>query len=317
MLSPSLQMLRDELAAKPSPVPKDAALLAELNAVAAERAQHGAAGHDTSTPSAVETRGLEPFEPNPGDSTPPGTMTVRQKGDDEIAMSVIPGATPSEDQQQLVLLIERTRIALKVIYAGQDAAFRQRFNTLLALAKAGLAGASPVPGLAKRMLEQFRTDVVEREATRLKQAHMQALGAACLRVGVLAALIGVFGQVAWPRFGLSPLVRTIGFLLAACAAGVWVSFAARKTTYEFEDLTLPERDYLTPMFRLAFAMILTTVLALMFHGKLATVSIGEVSTSAVLRQPLLAVIVGFLCGFSEQVLAKAVQQKASELLKVS
>ncbi|MDX2182371.1 MAG: hypothetical protein SFW08_00160 [Gemmatimonadaceae bacterium] len=312
MLPPTLQALRDELAAKPVKVAHDTALLADLDAVAAR-----SASLPTPATQAVGTRGLEPPPLSPGDPQPPGTMLVHQRGDDDIAMSVIPGATPSDEQQQLVLLVERTLSALRVIYRGQDAVFRQRFNTLLALAKSGLAGASPVPGLAKRMLEQFRTDVVEREATRLKQAHMQALGYACLRVGVLAALVGVFGTVSGPRYGVSPLVGTIGYLLAACAAGVWVSFAARKTAYDFEDLTLPERDYLTPKFRLAFAMILTTVLALMFHGKLATVAIGDVSSAAVLQRPLLAVMVGFLCGFSEQVLAQAVQQKASQLLKVS
>ena len=224
---------------------------------------------------------------------------------------------PTDDDNALMQEFDRTVTALRDIYADRPALFQQRFDALLPLAKSGLEGPRDQPVLARRLLEDLRADVVRREAGAQKQAHLMTLGRACLRAGVpplvAGALTLLFPSV-WGSEKTGAAVGNFLLVLAACAAGVWVSFGARKSTYTFEDLVQPERDYLSPGLRLGFAFILTAVLTLLFHAGGAAVKLGTFGTDQVLRSAAVATVVGFMCGFSEQVLAKSVQQQAAKML---
>lgn len=229
---------------------------------------------------------------------------------------------PSDEETALVTELERTLRGLRTIFEGRVGELTLHFNNLANLARAGLSGPQAQPAFASRMLTEFRAGILEREAGPKKNRYMYTLGVACLRAGVPALVVGITALLlgnpgsAATRLDAGAMKFTANFalLLAACAAGVWVSFGARKAQFTFEDLSVPEGDHLYPMSRLAFAGILTSALALLFHSGAAQVSIGTMTTSDVLKSPIVALIVGFLCGFSEQVLAKTLSAQALRIV---
>jgi hypothetical protein len=79
-------------------------------------------------------------------------------------------------------------------------------------------------------------------------------------------------------------------LWSGCMAGVWLSFGARKATFKFEDLHIPEQDRLAPVIRLFFVGLLTIILGFAFSVGAVAVNIGvgseEARRSAGLRPPL-------------------------------
>jgi hypothetical protein len=172
------------------------------------------------------------------------------------------------------------------------------------------------------MLTEFRAEVIEREAGPMKNRYLGTLGAACAKFGapalvvaVLAALgAGALGAPAAGGPGAIAITSNVAFLIAACSAGVWVSYGARKAQITFEDLSVPEQDYLYPTTRLVFATILTLAFGLVFHVGAAQVTIGEMKTKEIFSSPAIALIVGFLCGFSEQVLAKSIAAQAKRFI---
>ena len=230
---------------------------------------------------------------------------------------------PTDDENTLVTEIEQTLRGLRTIYDQRAEEFAQRFTLLAQLAKAGLVGPQSQPAFGRRMLAEFRTDILEREAGPKKNRYMATLGKACARAGGPFFALGVVAQLtsgdaSAPGATADPwlMISNAGYLLAACAAGVWVSFGARKSLITFDDLSLLEGDYLYPSSRLAFAGILTLALALIFHSGAAQVSIGQFTTADVLKSPVAAGIIGFLCGFSEQALAKSIAAQASRILGI-
>ena len=230
-------------------------------------------------------------------------------------------ASATAEENELVTQIERTLRALRAIYATRDAELTVHFDNLYNLAAAGLSGPQAQPEFAQRMLTEFRAEVLEREAGPTKNRYMSTLGVACLRAGSPPLLLGMIayavakaGYVAEPSLTALRMASNFALVLAACAAGVWVSFGARKAKFTFEDLSVPEADFLYPNQRLAFAGILTSALVLLFHSGAAQVSIGSMTTAMVLRSPVVALIVGFLCGFSEQVLAKSISNQAAKII---
>jgi hypothetical protein len=98
-------------------------------------------------------------------------------------------------------------------------------------------------------------------------------------------------------------------------AGVWLSFGARKTYFKFEDLHIPEQDRLEPLIRLFFAGLLTMMFGLMFSTHALTITIGGVDSSQFTSSPEIAILIGMLCGFSEQALSSQLTKHASSFLE--
>jgi len=181
---------------------------------------------------------------------------------------------------------------------------------LLNLARVGLVGEHASPELAARALESLKSDITASEAGRVKNRYMKQLGIRALISSAALALVGALLCI-WTA---TRPVACIAFVLAGCMAGVWLSFGARKAVLRFEDLHIPEEDRLEPVIRLVFAGLLTLVIALLFSLKAIVVTMGATSTDQITSDVRLAVLVGMLCGFSEQVLSTRVAKQAGVLL---
>jgi hypothetical protein len=110
--------------------------------------------------------------------------------------------------------------------------------------------------------------------------------------------------------GINLLLLEIGAM-----AGVWLSFGTRKALLKFEDLGVLEEDRLDPMVRLVFAGLLTLIIALTFALKVVVVTMGAIRTDQIVNDPLVALLIGMLCGVSEKALSSNVTKQASNLFR--
>jgi hypothetical protein len=208
-----------------------------------------------------------------------------------------------------------TLLTLKLIFPGQEGKpqhehFREYRQRLIAIAQIGLTGPVAFVPAATQTLELLRSEIVAREAGRVKNGYMAKLG---WRAGVGAALaLIVYGCF---RAGVIDSAeaqdyRHFPVLWAGCMLGTWLSFGARRVVLRFEDLGHLETDRLSPTMRLVFTGFLTMVLGLVFHTKMITVGIGDLSTAGIARDLAVATLVGIFCGLSEKALPGAVSQRA-------
>ncbi|MEP6911861.1 MAG: hypothetical protein ABI923_03850, partial [bacterium] len=250
----------------------------------------------------------------------PGAFIVSRDNEDsrDIRFSLLEDAGPApEEQLALKAEIESVLTILRMLFSGQKD-FDVYFRPLLSLSQAGLVGQHAQPKVAAGALEALKNEITAREGGKIKNRYMQALGLRAMYIGGPALLLGVIFYAARLRWPINnQTVDTINnflFLWSGCMAGVWLSFGARKTFLRFEDLHIPEEDRLEPTIRLIFAGLLTVIVGLFFSLRVLTVNFGMITTDQINVSVRLALLIGFLGGFSEKALSSAVARQASRLL---
>jgi hypothetical protein len=222
-----------------------------------------------------------------------------------------PSPIPS-DQLALKDDIDRTLLTLKLLFGSNNERFFSYYWPLLSLAQGGLVGPAAQPEAARRQLVQLQNELTAREGGIVKNRYMKLLGKHSLILGTPSLLLAVVFCYLTDRLVLSNFF----FLWTGCMAGVWISFGARKTSFTFEDLGIPEKDRMEPVVRLVFAGLLTVIMGLLFSTAAIVVKLGAISTEQINNNLEVAILLGMLCGFSEQALSLTVSQQASKLLEL-
>lgn len=216
---------------------------------------------------------------------------------------------PSSNQLILKGDIEKALVVLQNIFKDDNKSYMQYFFQILSLAQAGLAGANANPVVALQALANLKYDIVVKMSGIIKNKYMIKLGiysiAFCLFF-VLISFVSYYNN--W-----SSTIYLI--LIASSMPGVWLSFGARKTQLSFENLHIIEEDRLEPVIRLSFAGLLTLIIGLLFSLGVVNIELGSISTFDINSDFRVTVLIGLLCGFSEQVLSEKVKKYAVELLK--
>ncbi|HSN28086.1 MAG TPA: hypothetical protein VLT45_17480 [Kofleriaceae bacterium] len=258
----------------------------------------------------------------------------------QLIFRVHPEAKPTAEDFGFYRDLEEIRHALDAVYPESDAAteskFRPYFVRVFYLAKLILEGHThdgklvAEPGkqegtkprldtaTARAEIDRVRTELVDDEASRLKNAHLRELGLWTARFSFIAVLAYVVLRL----FATTPN-RTVQSLLdrllvdahyAAAFMILWVgtfvgvclSYAIRTPTFTLRDLTQSDEDYLAPQARLLLAGAFATVLALVAVIGLGDVSIGTFAISKLGADPMIAFITGAVCGIGEQKLSSEV-----------
>jgi hypothetical protein len=216
-----------------------------------------------------------------------------------------------DDQVELHQSIEQACLVLRNMFGDDDPRFSTYFAPLLALSQAGLVGPMAQPKIAKQALQDWKANVLAREAGRVKNGHMKILGLRAIYLGVPAFASAIVLSVYTTA---SSEIINLLCLWGGCMAGVWLSFGIRKTVLRFEDLHIPEEDRLEPAVRLLFAGILTVFIGLLFITKAVSVTVGAISSSQLSTDLRIAIILGMVCGISELALSSTVTQQASRFV---
>jgi hypothetical protein len=248
----------------------------------------------------------------------PGAFVVSRDPENprDILFQLAPGqnaAAVPENQLSLRDDVDRALTVLRVLFPEGDPRFEEYFRSLLSLAQVGLVGAAAQPEVATHALVALKEDITAREGGRIKNRYMRSLGLTALALGGPLVLAALMMQVVWPQF---VVFRDFLFLSAGCMAGVWLSFGIRKVVVQFADLGILEQDRLEPVVRLVFAGLLTVIIGLLFYLKAMEVKIGGISSADFFQRSDMALLVGALCGISEQVLPSRIAQEATSLLKL-
>lgn len=245
-----------------------------------------------------------------------GSFVVSQDQKDarDIRFDLDPKAPDPKPEEQLLLKdeIDGTLRVLQLLYPAGDKRYEQYYRPLLSLAQAGLAGDHADPISGRRALASLRLEIIGIEAGRVKNTYMKLLGATA---AILAAGALVVALIAW----CYAMRNLAGFLIlwTGTMGGVWLSFGVRKAVFEFEDLITPEKDRVEPIVRLVFTGLLSVIVGLIFSLKMVTVTLGAMSTASFPADCQLALLIGFLCGFSETALPATVAEQATRLLDIS
>jgi hypothetical protein len=253
----------------------------------------------------------------------PGTSVLEK----DIWFGVIKAGAPKE-QHNLKARIERTLSSLRSIYAVDDttkpqaarnlANFDTAFEKLLSLTAAGLGTLQADPAVADAALDALQSEVVDREAGRMKNAYMIRLGIpALLAATAFAAMYFVYQYV--PPRGRWPAeiynYRHVFLVLSGCMMGTWASFAARKVVLGFLDLAVLEQDRLDPKLRLIFTGVLTIFLTLVIVTGMVDIVIGGFHASRLVGSGTVALLMGALAGLTEQTLPAALLDRARSFVQ--
>jgi len=198
------------------------------------------------------------------------------------------------------------------IIVTDEVRFEEYFRSLLSLSQAGLVGQTANPDVAIRALNDLKRDVTAREAGRIKNQYMQSLAIRALLL--ILALCIAWGVVTFVKHSTGFISNLFRFEIGSMI-GVWLSFGARKPILTFEDLHILEEDRLEPLIRLIFAGLLAFIIALAFHLKVITLTLGSLTTDQLDSNSWAALFFGLLAGVGEKALSTNVTRQAAALLK--
>jgi cation transporter-like permease len=223
------------------------------------------------------------------------------------------GEVIPDDQLELRDKIDSALTTLRILFGDQRERFEEYFRPLLSLAQLGLVGESANPPLSQRALNSLKAEIVSREGGAIKNGYMIKLGLASLALGLPAIILGILIQ------SYAPDLKTLGgflFLWTGCMVGVWLSFGARKIQLSFDELGILEQDRLNPSIRLIFAGSLTMIIGLLIATKALTLQLGDFTTANLTSDIKTQLLIGALCGISEQALSSKVSQHAKDFLGI-
>lgn len=237
--------------------------------------------------------------------------------------------TPPQDQLDLKRDVERMNHALGRLFLNAKphrlAEFRPYYVQLVRLAQLGLAGPEAAPDIAKRALEGMTAELIDNEGGRVKNNHMRRLAGWALLFAVPFLFAYVFLRFVGPNDVLMAWLRDVNvdprllgcfmLLWVGCFLGVVLSYGARTTTMTLSDLTTVDADRLLPQYRLLFAGALTMLVGIFLVLRIIEFRVGEsISSSQIADYPMVAFLIGSLCGLTELALPSTVTRKASGLL---
>ena len=97
--------------------------------------------------------------------------------------------------------------------------------------------------------------------------------------------------------------------------GTWISFGARKFNITFEELSVLEKDMMSPWIRLIYIGACSIVFMLLLSTRLISIEIGFISTTTISTSRELQLVIGILCGLVESKIGVTIYKKAVNLLK--
>ena len=236
-------------------------------------------------------------------------------------------ASPPQDQLDLKRDIELTLRAVTHLYivgGVQQPEFRPYYVQLVALAQLGLRGPTAAPEIARRALDSLNAELIDDAGPKVKNGHLGRLAQTGLGLALVCVLLYCLMCVA-PAY--PPLVKVLArlsidpvqfssfmMLWVGCFVGVVLSYGSRTTKMTVQDLIVTDADYLLPLTRHLFAGTLTMILGMALTLGLLEVKIAGVSSAQLISDPMIAFLIGAVCGISELLLPAAVSRKAGTVL---
>jgi hypothetical protein len=236
-------------------------------------------------------------------------------------------ASPPQDQLDLKRDIERMMYTIRRLFLKdgiQDPKFRPYYVQLYNLAGLGLVGPMAAPEITRRAFDSVTAELIDSEGPSVKNEHLKLLAATALYLSVPCMAMYAFLRLAGGQGCVHALlmklgvdsVQASGFMLlwVGCFVGVVLSYGRRTTKMGLDDLVVTDSDYLLPLTRHLFAGTFTMIMGILLCRGLFEVKLAGISTKDMVRDPMIAFLIGSLFGISELLLPGEVAKRAGSIL---
>jgi len=165
---------------------------------------------------------------------------------------------------------------------------------------------------AKQALQSLKDQVVAWEGPSIRKKYLQStllvFGLAGVLGGILALAAAYLGATAcgWLSPTLGKILATAAYMLIGISLGITLLAFLRNMEMKFETLGMFDAASLNPLMRLIFVSVLAAVFAILLHQRVLVIAIGNYELNQLFDKPMVAVVVGILCGFSDIVVAKLI-----------
>jgi hypothetical protein len=238
-------------------------------------------------------------------------------------------ADPPQDQLELKADVESALSAIQRIYPDSlnEADFRRYFVRIAGAAQVGLVGASCYSELGKQALSGVISDLIDQEGAQVKNKHLRALAVRSVYLSIPLLILYVIFRFFIESTGLlrhhlgilflsADMVSSFVIMLAGCLLGVTLSYAARTTILTLKDLTTPDVEQLRPYSRLLVSAGWALLFGYLVVLDVFVIQIGSFSTNTFATNPMVAFVLGAVCGLSNLTLPGVVSKKAAETLSL-
>jgi len=217
------------------------------------------------------------------------------------------------EQQNLLFDVQEALEIIRTVYKVDNRLFANYFDQLLKLSQVGLVGENAQPQMAKRALEQLKTEVTNREGGKVKNKYLKELGYKAMLFGLPTLIIGVILNYLHCKnidFDCLNCVYFANLLIlwAGTMIGVWLSFA-------ITNLTIIEKDRLEPSLRLLFTGILALSFGLLFLKKAIVINLGDLSSLQIATDPISSYLLGVILGLNEKIIGNTLTKKTAKLFE--
>ncbi|WP_208597144.1 hypothetical protein [Planococcus maritimus] len=205
--------------------------------------------------------------------------------------------------------IEYTTTIIKSLKHSKKETKRIYFNKLLSLARVGFLGVSPQPKLSQNSIDLLKHEILLVEGHRIKNRYMKILGwSAIVSIVVCWAVYAILTSIT----NITPLV---GYFIVWSGAmvGTWISFGARKTTFQLDDLSVLEKDNMDIYIRLPYVGICALIFLLLLNSNIFSFSIGDTSSESIAERAEFQLLVGVIAGLLESKLGSRIYEKIQGL----
>lgn len=215
------------------------------------------------------------------------------------------------EQASLYAEIESTCNVIKSLDKTKDTTKQKYFDKLLSLAQVGLVPEKCAqPQMARISLEKLKAEMLIVEGKRIKNRYMTRLGITAV---ALAVVVGISMAILF-QLTESAVFYMITYTWLGAMAGAWISYGARKFQFEFEDMSIIEKDMLGPVIRLIYIGICSLIFELFLSCGIATINIGSITTNDLQSSYKLQLLIGVICGLVESKIGIDIYKKATSTI---
>lgn len=250
-----------------------------------------------------------------------GCFRVYENPDDEFdircdILNEVDEKDIPEVQWLLYQSTERTVTRIKSLVKTDADVKKNYIEKVLSLTQAGLVGDSVHPVAACKSLEILKEEILLVEGQRIKNRYMCSLGLSAIGLSIMLLLILGVGFLLEENCDISFYSPSAKYLYCMIGTflGTWISFGARKSSITFEELSLLEKDMMTPLLRLFYMGACSFVVFLFLNTGIVNISFSEISSFSIKEDIELQISLGILVGLVESKIGIKIYEKAKEVL---
>ena len=165
---------------------------------------------------------------------------------------------------------------------------------------------------AKLGLDSVKANIVEWEGPEIRKRYLGAT----VRLFGLSGIVALLVLIAVKNASMSYLsmipphalriIETGSCLMIGVSLGIVLLAFVRNLELRFETLGAFDAAQLNPSMRLTFVTVLAAVFAIVLQQRILVIAIVNYELNSLFDSPMVAVVVGILCGFADMIVANLI-----------